>query len=72
MRALGFIRGGGRTSCSGAGAWILRDVRGAQHEPEFDVVALPKGGVEPGESALQAAVREIRVDRMTEHAACAG
>lgn len=30
-----------------------------EHEPAFDVIALPKGGIEAGESALQAAVREI-------------
>ncbi|MFB9995400.1 NUDIX domain-containing protein [Deinococcus oregonensis] len=31
-----------------------------EREPAFDVIALPKGGVEAGESSFQAAVREVR------------
>jgi 8-oxo-dGTP pyrophosphatase MutT (NUDIX family) len=36
--------------------WVALTI---EHEPEFDVIALPKGGVEAGESPVQAAVREI-------------
>ncbi|WP_019012560.1 NUDIX domain-containing protein [Deinococcus aquatilis] len=37
--------------------WVALTI---EHESDADVITLPKGGVEPGESVLQAAVREIR------------
>ncbi|WP_415790150.1 NUDIX domain-containing protein [Deinococcus saxicola] len=44
--------------------WVALTI---EHEPERDITALPKGGVEAGESVFQAAVREVEEETGLQH-----